>query len=424
MRRFEVIMKVTVIGGGSTYTPELTDGFIKRAGELAVDTIVLMDIDEKRLEIVGGLAKRMMRKAGLPTKIVLTTDRREAMEGADFVISSIRVGLMEGRILDERIPLKYGVVGQETTGPGGFAMALRTIPVMLDYAKDIVKWSPNAWLINFTNPSGIITEAVSKYSEAKVIGLCNVPINMLGGIAKALNVEEKKILLDYVGLNHLSWIKGVYLEGKDVLPEMIEKMKELAEGFDLELIKTLHMIPNWYLHYYYDTDKVVEEMKKAKKTRGEETLEIENKCLEIYKDQNLEEKPKLLEKRGGARYSDAALSLVSAIVNNKNEIHIVNIPNKGAIKDFSNNAVVEIPAIVNSTGPHPITIGEVPPEIEGLMHAVKAYEELTIEAAIRGSREMALKALLIHPLVPSFDVAKKILNDLLEAHKKYLPKFF
>lgn len=417
-------MKVAVIGGGSTYTPELMDGFIKRAKELSVDTIVLIDVDEKRLKIAGGLAKRMVEKAGLPTDVVLTTDRREAIEGADFVISSIRVGLIQGRILDERIPLKYGVIGQETTGPGGFAMALRTIPVMLDYAKDIVKWSPNAWLINFTNPSGIITEAISKYSEAKVIGLCNVPINMWGGIAKALNVEEKKILLDYVGLNHLSWVKGVYLDGKDMLPDMIEKMKEPIEDFDPELIKTLRMIPNGYLHYYYHTDKVVEEMKKAKKTRGEVVLEIEKKCLEMYKDPNLKEKPKLLEKRGGARYSDAALSLMSAIVNDKNEIHIVNIPNEGAIKGFGDDVVVEIPAIVNSTGPHPITIGEVPPEIRGLMQVVKAYEELTIDAAIKGSRELALKALLMHPLVPSFDAAKNILNDLLEAHKKYLPKFF
>jgi len=424
-------MKICVIGGGSTYTPELIEGFIERHAELGLATVALVDIDEARLRVVGGLAKRMIEATGSPIELILSTERKEALEGADFVISQIRVGGNDQRIVDEKIPLRFGIVGQETTGPGGFAKALRTIPVMLSIAADMERLSPQAWLINFTNPSGLITEALVKHSKVQVIGLCNLPINMVHAVAGYLGVAPQRVSLDYVGLNHLSWVKGVYLDGREVTKEVLAKAvteaRQTEEGhpiFSPELLEAFGMLPCYYLRYYYHHDEVLEEQKKAGKTRGEEVREIEERLLAMYADPHLTSKPKELEKRGGALYSTAAVSLIAAIVGNKNEVHIVNCRNRGAIADLPEGSVVEVPCQVGATGAIPLTVGYLPVMIRGLIQAVKAYEELAIEAAVTGNQKTALQALLNHPLVPSFGVAKALLNAILEANRDYPPHFF
>jgi len=430
-------LKIAVIGGGSSYTPELIEGFIKRYNELPVKDIYLMDIEEgkEKLEIVGNLARRMVKKAGLDITIHLTLDRKEAIEGADFVITQFRVGGIDARIRDEKIPLKYDVIGQETTGPGGFAKAQRTIPVILDICKDIEELAPNAWLINFTNPSGVITETVLKYTKVKAIGVCNVPIGMVYGIANLMGVDPKRIYIRFAGLNHLVWGTNVYLDGEDITEKLIGmyesarslSMKNIPElPWDPEFIKSLGMYPCPYHRYYYLTDQMLKEQKKEAATvgtRGEVVKKLEKELFELYKDPNLNVKPPQLEKRGGAHYSDAACSLISSIYNDKKDIHVVNVRNNGTIADLPDDVVIETNAVVDKNGAHPITIGHVSPKIRGLMQVVKAYEELTIEAGVRGDYYAALQALTIHPLVPSATIAKKILDDIIEQNKEYLPQY-
>lgn len=430
-------LKIATIGGGSSYTPELVEGFIKRYDELPVKDLYLVDIEEgkEKLEIVGNLAKRMVEKAGVDINIHLTLDRREAIKDADFVTTQFRVGLLDARIRDEKIPLRYDVIGQETTGPGGFAKAQRTIPVILDICKDIEELSPNAWLINFTNPSGIITETVLKYTNVKAIGLCNVPIGMVYGVAEMLDVDVERVSIDFVGLNHLVWGTHVYLDGDDITEKLIDSfaggksmsMKNVPDlPWEAEFIKSLGMYPCPYHRYYYLTDKMLEEEKKEAATvgtRGEQVKKVEKELFELYKDPNLNIKPPQLEKRGGAHYSDAACSLINSIYNDKKDIHVVNVKNNGTILDLPNDAVIETNAVINKNGAHPINIGHVPTKIRGLMQSVKAYEELTIEAGVTGNYYTALQALTIHPLVPSATVAKKILDDIIRENIDYLPQY-
>lgn len=420
-------MKVCVIGGGSTYTPELIEGLINRQHELGLNTITLMDIDEERLRIVGGLAERMLRAAGAEAKLELTTQRRKALEGADYVIVQIRVGGMTCRIQDEKIPLQFGVVGQETTGPGGFANALRTIPVMLDIARDVAEVAPGAWLINFTNPSGIVTEALLRYTEVPTIGLCNIPFSFQHRIAQLLGVSPERIRLDYVGLNHLSWVRGVTLDGVDVFSRVMEiaiaKAKAGELPFSPELLETLGMIPCDYLRYYYYHDQVVAEQRQAGKTRGEVVQEIETALLRLYAEPTLDRKPELLEKRGGAYYSTAAVALISAIHRDAGEIHILNTRNDGALPDLPPDCVVELPSVVGRNGAKALPVAPMHPSIRGLVQAVKAYEELTVRAAVEGDERSAIQALLAHPLVPSFSVAKGLWATIKEVNRAYLPQF-
>jgi len=420
-------LKICVIGGGSTYTPELVEGFIEGEEELPVRELALMDIDAPRLKIIGGLAGRMLRAAGSGIELQLSTDRRQALEGADFVLTQIRVGGMQARIRDERIPLSYGVVGQETTGPGGFAKALRTIPVMLDIAADIAKVAPGARLINFANPSGLITEAVSKYSDVAVIGLCNGPIGSLREIAATLDVEPERVRLDYVGLNHLSWIRGVYLDGRDVTDEAMEgaiaRAREGGSSFAPELLEMLWMLPSYYLTYYYNTESVVAEMRASGKTRGEIVLEVEGDLLEMYQDPTLATKPRLLEQRGGAYYSKVAVALVHALAADTGEVQIVNTLNRGAIPDLPAHVVVEVPCVVDGQGAHPLATDPLPECVRGLVQAVKAYEELAVKAGAEGDERAALQALNAHPLVPSFTVAQQLWADIKGANARELPQF-
>lgn len=431
-------IKIVTIGGGSSYTPELIEGFIKRYPELPVRELWLVDIPEGRekLEIVSALAKRMVEKAGVPIEIHTTLDRREALPGADFVTTQIRVGHLEARAKDERIPLKYGVIGQETNGPGGLFKGLRTIPVILEICRDIEELCPEAWFINFSNPAGMVTEAVLRYSGiTKTIGLCNVPIGMHMAVAEMLEVEQSRIHIDFAGLNHMVFGLEVYLDGKAVMGEVLDKlasgpsmtMKNIVDvGWEKDFIKALNLLPCPYHRYYYQTEKMLEQEQQAlqdKGTRAEVVQELEKELFTLYSDENLAVKPKQLEERGGAFYSDAACNLINSIYNNKQDIQVVNVRNNGAISSLPADSAVEVSCIITNEGPKPIAMGGMPVAVSGLVQQIKSFERLAAEAAVTGSYRTALLAMVINPLVSSDSTAKQILDEMLEAHKEYLPQF-
>lgn len=431
-------LKVAVIGGGSSYTPELIDGFIKRAKELPVKDIYLVDIEEgkKKLDIVYDLTKRMINKAALEINVYKTLDRKEAIKNADFVITQLRVGGLEARARDERTPLIHNVIGQETTGAGGFAKAIRTIPVILDICRDIEELSPNAWLINFTNPAGIITETVLRYTKVKTIGLCNVPIGMVNNVANVLGVSSDRVKIEFAGLNHMVYGKEIYLDGENVTCTVLEKlgdgasinMKNIPDlKWDVDFIKALGMIPCPYHRYFYMADEILKEeivaFEEKKGTRAEQVMEIEKELFEKYTNPALDVKPEELEKRGGAYYSDAAVSLISAIYNDKEEIHTVNVKNNGAIATLDDDVVVEVNAVINKTGPKPVVVGQLPVKVNGLIQQVKSYELLTVKAGVEGDYYTALMALTANPLVASTNIAKNLLEDILSENKGYLPQF-
>lgn len=432
-------IKIVTIGGGSSYTPELVEGFIKRYGELPVRELWLVDIEagREKLEIVGALAKRMVKKAGVPMKVYTTLNRREALMGADFVTTQLRVGLLDARIKDERIPLSHGVIGQETNGAGGMFKALRTIPVILDIDKDMAELCPNAWLINFTNPAGMVTEALLRYGKnKKVIGLCNVPIGMEKAIAKLLEVDHSRVRIDFAGLNHMVFGLNIYLDGNNVTDTVLEgiaqgKMGGIVKNIQdfqwiPEFIEGLKLMPCPYHRYYFQTkemiEKELEEFAKGE-TRAEIVKKTESELFELYKDPALEIKPHQLEKRGGAYYSDAACRLINSIYNDKGDIQPVNTRNNGAIAGIPMESAVEISCVITKEGPKPIVIGELPIAVNGLVQQIKSFERMTIEAAITGDYNTALVAMTINPLVPSDKMAKILLDELLEAHKDYLPQF-
>lgn len=432
-------IKIATIGGGSSYTPELIEGFIKRHAELPVREIWLVDVEEgkEKLKIVGNLAKRMVEKAGLPIEVHLTLDRRKALKNADFVTTQFRVGLLEARAKDERIPLKYGVLGQETNGPGGLFKALRTIPVILDICKEMEELCPDAWLINFTNPAGMVTEAVLRYSNIKkVVGLCNVPIGMEMGAAQLLNVEHERVRIDFAGLNHMVYGLDVFVDGISVKNKLIDllsnpentvTMKNIhAMGWEPGFLKALNLFPCPYHNYYYKTREMVEEELMAAEsggTRAEVVKNLENELFQLYKDPNLDIKPPQLEKRGGAYYSDAACRLIHSIYTDKRDVQPVNTMNNGAIAGIPYDSAVEVSCVITKDGPKPIAVGELPIPIRGLIQTIKSFERVTIEAAITGDYNTALLAMTINPLVGSDKIAKQILDEMLEAHKDYLPQF-
>ena len=421
-------IKIAIIGSGSTYTPELIEGLINKKESLPVSELYLMDIDDRKLNIVGGLSKRMIEAAGLNTKVVLTKDLDEAIVGAKFVCAQIRVGKLAARIKDEKIPQKYGLLGQETNGIGGMFKGLRTIPVILNICKRMEELCPDAWLINFSNPSGMIAQAVLNHTNTKMIGLCNVPINSVDSVKKQLNLPNA--FVEYLGLNHLAWITAVKYEGKDYLQDAIKQglnssnMKNIPTlGFSKELIATVGAIPTSYLNYYYHKDKMVEKCLNAEKCRGEVCLEIEEQLLEIYSHQEQHTKPELLSKRGGARYSEVAINLIDAIHNDLNNIQVVNVLNNGAIPWLKDDDAIEISAVIGKNGAKPIKTEYRNEHIEELVKTMKAYERHAVKAAMTGNVDEALKALMINPLVFDYDKAYDCFFELLEAHREYLPLF-
>jgi len=398
-------MKLAVIGGGSSYTPELVDGIFAQEGKFLFDEIWLMDQNPQRLDVNHSFSERLSQHYGSSCKIYKTTQINEALINARYVLTQIRVGQMQARINDEKLGLKYGIIGQETTGIGGFACALRTIPAILDIAKAMEELCPDAFLINFTNPAGINTEAVIKYSKIRTIGLCNVPIGIIMQLIKFFGGTPEEVELDYVGLNHLSWVRKFKVQGKDITQEALQKFWEHAEeewedettrNNMLEAMKSLNMFCNYYLQYYYSTESVLNQLKKKEKTRGEEVLEIERTLFDKYSNPELREKPEELSKRGGAHYSTAALMVIDAIENDKKSRQIVCSRNNGAIPTFDNDISVEIPAIIDKDGAHAIPQPPPEPSIRGLMQLIKAYETLTVHAAVKGDKELAFQAMLSH----------------------------
>jgi len=422
-------LKAAIIGGASTYTPELIEGFIDRRDSLDFQTIYLMDINRPKLEVVGGLAKRMLDSKGFRGSLVLTENLDDAIAGSDYIFAQIRVGGLAARIRDEKIPLKYGLLGQETTGAGGFMKALRTIPVMLDIARRIERLAPHAWLVNFSNPSGIIAEALLNHTKVRMIGLCNCFINMKAGVAKNLGTTDFDY--DYVGLNHLGWITSVTVNGEEALGRLGKTagpgMKNVpVVDYDDGLLAAIPAIPSSYLSYFYMREEQVQKCLKAEKTRGEVCVELENSLIEQYKNPDLTVKPKELAQRGGALYSTAAVSVVDAIENDRNENHVVNVKNSGALSFMEDDDVVEVKCLVNRNGAAPVAVSK--PQnhyIKGMMRAVKAYEKLTVSAAMNGSRADALAALMVHPLIGDYRKAKAVLDEMLAANSEYLhPGFF
>ncbi len=429
-------MKIAVIGGGSTYTPELVNGFLIRKDQFPLKELWLMDIDAARLKIVGGFAQRMVEASGSPFKVVLTTDQREAVKGASYVITQLRVGQMEARRKDEYLGKRHGLIGQETTGVGGMAKALRTIPVILKIAEDMRELAPGALLANFTNPSGLVTQSLSNYApDVTAVGVCNVSITTKMTIIDELeqatgkHIDPERAELSTLGLNHLSWHRGFSVDGEDVWPQVIEgvitalKLEEDPE-WDPRTIEVLRMIPNYYLQYYYHTDKKLASQEEWPPSRAEEVIEIEKDLLREYADPNLKEPPADLMKRGGAYYSTVATQLLNAHYNDLGETHIVNTCNNGAVKEWPADWVLEMPAKISRKGVEPLPAEPLPPVCFGLIAQVKAYELLTVEAAVHGDRNAAYQALLAHPLGPKADKIQAVLEDMLETHKPYLPQFW
>ena len=443
-------LKVAVIGGGSSYTPELIEGYIKRKDELPIAEIWLVDIEagREKLEIVGAMAKRMVKAAGLDWRVEITLDRRAALAGADFVSTQFRVGLLDARIKDERIPLSHGVLGQETKGAGGLFKAFRTIPVILDIVKDMKELCPDAWLVNFTNPAGMVTEAAIFHGGWKrTVGLCNVSFGLMKTAAARINIPEEKLTFSFAGLNHFVWYRVWDELGTERTAELIDLLykpeaytpdpnqpKNITHHeYPYEVLKDLGMLPNYYHRYYYVGDDMLTEAVKhfetgtkegeAGTTRAEEVKRVEDRLFELYKDPALDHKPEELSKRGGAHYSDAACELICSIYNDKKTEMVVSAPNNGTLSDLPDACVIEASAQIGAAGPQFKTWGSFAAGPRGLLQLNKSMEQLVIEAAISGDYGKALHAFTLNPFIPSGARGRRILDELLVAHEAHLPQF-
>ncbi|MEU6252267.1 6-phospho-beta-glucosidase [Streptomyces sp. NPDC047043] len=418
-------MKLTVVGGGSTYTPELIDGFARLRDTLPIEELVLVDPAPERLELVGGLARRIFAKQGHSGRVVTTFDLDEGVEGADAVLLQLRVGGQAARQQDETWPLECGCVGQETTGAGGLAKALRTVPVVLDIAERVRRTNPDAWIIDFTNPVGIVTRALLQAGH-KAVGLCNVAIGFQRKFANLLGVSPSDVHLDHVGLNHLTWETGVRLEGpegENVLPKLLAEHGDTIAA-DLHLprpiLDRLGVVPSYYLRYYYAHDEVVRELR-TKPSRAAEVAEMERELLKTYADPELDEKPALLAKRGGAYYSEAAVDLAASLLGGGGSPYqVVNAYNRGTLPFLPDDAVIEVQAAVGPKGPTPLPVPAVDPLYAGLMANVTAYEDLALEAALRGGRDRVFRALLAHPLIGQYEYADALTDKLIAHNREHL----
>jgi 6-phospho-beta-glucosidase len=410
-------MKLAVIGAGSTYTPELVSGLMREQEKIGVRELVLHDIDAERREVVGGLAARMLDRQGFGGTLSITGDLESALDGAHIVLIQIRVGGQAARLRDETIPAACGCVGQETTGAGGLGKAMRTVPVVLEIAERARELSSTeAWIVDFTNPVGIVTRALLDAGH-RAVGLCNVAINFQRQIARHLGVPPERVLVDQVGLNHLTWIRAVWVDGRDVLDEVIAGFGDaLAHeiGLPLALIERLGAIPSYYLRYFYAEREVVQEQRMTT-PRAKTVAQIERELLDLYRDPSLAEKPALLEQRGGAFYSEAATQLVASLVSDSGDVQVVDVRNSGALPGLAEDDVVEVPARVGRGGAVPVPQPPLAPELLGLVQHVAAYERLAASAAARGDRDAARLALLAHPLVREYRLAESMLDRLLAA---------
>jgi 6-phospho-beta-glucosidase len=416
--------KIVIIGAGSSYTPELVEKLSRTQDAVPVDELRLMDIDEKRMDIVAGFCRRYAARLGFNLHITTTTSRAQALDGVDFVDVQLRVGGNAARINDEKIPLKYGLIGQETTGPGGMMKGFRTIPVMLDIARDVEIYSPNAWIINYTNPTGLVSEAINTNTRAKILSLCSGGLFPGEQAARKLQVPVSTVRYDYIGLNHMNFAYNFTIEGRKITDEEYDAILEDTGILSTKLLRRLRLYPSPYLQYYFETSSRIKHLREAKQTRGEEVLALEKKIFAAYADPSINEKPQALAERGGGGYSDVAISVISAIWNNCDAWIIANVPNQGTIQFLPDDAVIETPCIINAAGARPLIIPDLPQAVWGLISAVKNYEQLAVKAAVEGSRELAELALLAHPLVGDYGIIVPLLDDLLEANRQYLPQFF
>ncbi|MFJ9626165.1 6-phospho-beta-glucosidase [Streptomyces sp. NPDC101175] len=420
-------MKITVVGGGSTYTPELIEGFARRTQVLPLDELVLHDTDAERLSVIGALSRRILARHGFPGRLTTTTDLTSAVDGAAAVLIQLRVGGQAARLVDETLPNRFGLLGQETTGPGGFAKALRTVPVVLDIAAEVRRRAqPGAWIVDFTNPVGIVTRALLDAGH-RAVGLCNVAIKFQRQLAARFGTDPDQVRLGHAGLNHLSWIRSVTVDGTERLPELLtgDALDDLAAQVRVPAgaLRDLGAIPSYYLHYFYRTDEEVK-AQQAGAHRAEQVIAIEKELLTLYADPGLDRQPELLQRRGGAHYSEAAAALVTSLLTGDGAHHYVNVRNNGVLTGLPDEAVVEVPAHVDTSGPHPVPVPPLPPEMLGLVQAVTAYETLTVEAALTGDRTVARRALMANPLVREWTLADALLNALLEANRPHLPRYF
>jgi 6-phospho-beta-glucosidase len=416
-------MKLAVIGGGSTYTPELVEGIARLAGEIEVEELVLVDPDETRLALVGPFSARIMRAQGHPGRLRWTSSLDDGLDGAGAVLLQLRVGGQAARQRDETWPLEYGCVGQETTGAGGLAKALRTVPVVLDVAERARQRAvPGAWIIDFTNPVGIVTRALLDAGH-RAVGLCNVAIGFQRMFAAMLGVAPEQVSLDHAGLNHLTWERAVKVDGADRLPELITAHGEQIAA-DIELpsavLHDLGVIPSYYLRYFYAHDEVVAETR-GRPTRAETVARLERDLLAMYADPSLDHKPALLGERGGAYYSEAAVALLASLVGDRRDVQVVNMRNAGTFAFLPGDAVIEVPAVISADGPVRPRLAPLGPLQRGLVAQVSAYEELAVEAAIRGGRHRVMIALLAHPLIGQYDLAGLLADRLIAENAQYLP---
>ncbi|GAT67347.1 6-phospho-beta-glucosidase [Planomonospora sp. ID91781] len=415
-------MKLAVVGGGSTYTPELIDGFARLREELPVTEVALVDPDGSRLELVGGMARRMLARAGHPARVTATASVPEGVAGAQAVLLQLRVGGQAARDVDETLPLECGCVGQETTGAGGLAKALRTVPVVLDIAEQVRRHAPGAWIVDFTNPVGIVTRALLEAGH-RAIGLCNVAIGFQRRFAAALGVAPERISLGHVGLNHLTWERSVLLDGVDVLPRLLDEHGERIArdvGLDAALLRRLGVVPSYYLRYFYEHDRVVAEQR-ARPSRAAEVAAMEARLLELYADPAVDTKPELLGERGGAFYSEAAVALISSLLGDRGDVQVVNLRNDGALPFLPPEAVVEVPATITAAGAEALPVDPVEPLHAGLIAHVTAYETLALEAALHGGEERVADALLAHPLIGQASLSGDLARRLVEANRPHLP---
>ena len=415
-------MKVAVVGGGSTYTPELVDGIAMLQHLVHVDELVLTDPAEERLSLVTGISQRIFAKYGQSAHVTSTTDLGHAVSDAAVVLVQLRIGGQAARAVDETLPLQCGCVGQETTGAGGLAKALRTVPVILQIAEQVSRLAAtDAWIIDFTNPVGIVTRGLLDHGH-RAVGLCNVAIGNQRTAASLLGVEPAQVLLDHVGLNHLTWTRRVLINGQDQLPQLLATSADaLAErsGLPAEMLRRLGVWPSYYLRYFYEHDHVVEQQR-TKPSRAAEVAEIERQLLEMYADPAVDEKPALLRQRGGAYYSEAAVDLMASLITDRGDVQVVNVRNQGTLPFLADDAVVEVPARIGRDGPVPQALSPVDPLYAGLIAHVSAYEELALDAAVKGGRERVFRALLAHPLIGQHDVADKLTDLLISANRDHL----
>ena len=417
-----------MVGGGSTYTPELVDSLCAHEDRITVDELVLLDPDRDRLEAVGGLSGRILRRHGWAGDLITTDDRDRALDGADFVVIQLRVGGQAARHTDETLPIGYGCLGQETTGPGGLAKALRTVPLVLDIAEETARRAAaGAWVVDFTNPVGIVTQALSDEGH-RAVGLCNVAIHVQRRIGHYLGVDPDTVELEHVGLNHLTWARSAVVGGVDRMPELLDRFGaelELESGVPRGLLQLLGVLPSYYLHYYYCLDQeVAEQAVPGWRSRAEVVAELEAELLAQYRDPALVTKPEKLSWRGGAFYSEAAVRLIASLHAGTGDTQVVDVRNDGALPGLPDDAVVEIPCTVDRDGAHPQAQRPLPPEMSGLVAHCKAYERLAVEAALSGSRYTMIRALVANPLVGQYPAAELLADTLLSANRHYLPRFF